>query len=317
MVFFWEIKKKSKMNIFLQKRIFSLLFLSLLTVSGFWISCEVSRSVSFDFPDYEPTLIIDGAASPQSGAMVQIQYNFPEEGVKGVISDLPALEVSIVSESKKYWLQLDSVPIVEEGVRDIERAYYSLSPESLPIDLEHLYYLEVRDLSNDKVYESTRVALPPLPVIENVGIECHDMYQTCETIVGLGPVLQHETISAISLKVRYPDSTMIDKNLREEVRKLFPGKLSYPNRGGWDQYMVSTTFRRPHHPPQDTVHLERKVILHTAYLSPEIAKLKEEIENTYALGEDIFYNIRPFYSNFSEAYGVFGLYNEDIREVVY
>src|SRR5690625_5520792 len=73
--------------------------------------------------------------------------------------------------------------------------------------------------------------------------------------------------------------------------------------------MVSTTFRRPHHPPQDTVHLERKVILHTAYLSPEIAKLKEEIENTYALGEDIFYNIRPFYSNFSEAYGVFGLYN--------
>src|SRR5690625_628056 len=67
MVFFWEIKKKSKMNIFLQKRIFSLLFLSLLTVSGFWISCEVSRSVSFDFPDYEPTLIIDGAASPQSG----------------------------------------------------------------------------------------------------------------------------------------------------------------------------------------------------------------------------------------------------------
>lgn len=68
---------------------------------------------------------------------------------------------------------------------------------------------------------------------------------------------------------------------------------------------------------RDTVHLERKVILYTVYLSPEIAKLNEEIENTYALGEDIFYNIRPSFSNFSEAYGVFGLYNEDFREVVY
>lgn len=50
--------------------------------------------------------------------------------------------------------------------------------------------------------------------------------------------------------------------------------------------------------------------LKIAYLSKELTKFKNEVDQLDYMGESIFQTVKPVFSNINGAVGVFGLYNE-------
>lgn len=297
-----------------QKRRFMKSFFPIALISVLWQACEISHSIPFDFPDYEPVLIIHAVASPQSGATARIQYNQPAGGIQGEAPDLPPLEAYILQEGKPVnrFLQ-DSVSMIKVGRDEVQRAFFSIPPDSLNLVPDLPYTLQVIDRSNNQIYKSSAVYLPPEPNVEDLKIDCSATNNKCSFSVETGAV--QEIIAAISIKVKYPDIMFTDEYYRSQNEQVFNYNLIYPDLDRWESYQTGSSFSRYVRTSQDSATLAMKVNIHTAYVSPEIAELIREINENYALGEDIFATLRPFYSNFTNAVGVFGLYNEEIRKI--
>ncbi len=288
--------------------------LGLLLCSLFFQSCEISHSVPFDFPDYKPELIIHAVASPQSGATALIKYNQPAGNITGEVPDLPSLEVYLLEEGQRiHRFQQDSITIVDDNQYQVETAHFSIIPDSVDLREDLAYALQIIDQNNLQRYESSDVFLPPKPEVKMLNIECIPGHGNCTVNARLGPV--SKPISAISIKERYLDTAIIDNYYRPYNSRLFNRDLYYPDVDSWIEYLATSSFRQVNPIPPDSVVQQLKVRLSIAYLSRDLTQLIREINSTHAIGEDIFATLRPFRSNFSNAFGVFGLYNEDVREI--
>jgi len=295
------------------RRVMSL-FCFIVPFIALWQACEISQSVAFDFPDYEPILIIHAVASPQSGAIARIQYNQPVKGIQGEAPDLPPLEAFIYQEDQPVnKLMQDSVSMIKVGKEEVQRAFFSIPPDSVNLISNAPYSLHVIDRRNNQIYKSSAVYLPPEPNVAELKIDCSATNNECSFSVEIGAV--QEEVSAISIKVKYPDIKFIDEYYRSQNDQIFNNNLIYPDLDQWESYQTGSSFSRYVRTSQDTVALATTVNIHTAYLSPEITELIREINENFALGEDIFATLRPYYSNFTDAVGVFGLYNEEIRKI--
>lgn len=125
----------------------------------------------------------------------------------------------------------------------------------------------------------------------------------------------NKPISAISITGRYLDTALIDNYFRPWNNVLFNPDLIYPDVDSWETYLATSSFYQSIHSSLDPMNELHTVRVSIAYLSYDLAQLIREINGSYAIGEDIFAALRPFHSNFNNAFGVFGLYNEDVREM--
>jgi len=282
----------------------------------FFSSCEISTTVPLDTPDYEPVFIIHGVASPQSGAVVLIKYNQPLFNLPGIAPDLPALEVNLLKAGiRTHRFHLDSISInTERADRNNQTAYFRINADSLELKKRMPYSLEVIDMDKDIRYISSAVYLPDQPDVTMLGIKCDpdDWRKICTINLNLGPAEEH--VSSISIRINPPDSIhMMSQNPVFDSR-LFDN-MTWPDISKWENYNVSSSFSQRFSIREDSIVILNDVTLHVAYLSSDLSQLLQEIYETYPPGEDIFDNPRPFRSNFGNTPGIFGLYNENVREI--
>lgn len=160
--------------------------------------------------------------------------------------------------------------------------------------------------------ESNEVYLPPQPIVQHFNLDCqYSNTGTCFVSTTLGPV--DDKISAISINGHYLNTLHLDEEQIKANSSVFNYDMVFPDEDNWSQYEVSSTFSQIIRTPPGSITLRPVVRVSIAYLSTDLARLFQEIQGTYAIGEDIFANLVPFHSNFNNAFGVFGLYNEDVR----
>lgn len=278
-------------------------------------SCEVHKNVPFNFPEYQPVLIIQGAASPQSGGMVSVEYNQPLRGISGVAPDLPDMKVNLrAGENFIFPFALDTV-LYDAHLSDQNKqtAYFILPCESIDLEEGVAYRLEVIDLDKNTRYESSPVFLPPLPEIKELTVECPEFgNQGCDVNYIIGSV--QTAVHGVALQRRPPDSLRVPLYASLNDERLFE-KILWPDQNVWDEhhfnFSVSSIYQIS---PDFRIGLD-SMQLNFAYLSKDLSLLLKEVAEHYPLGEDPFISVHPFHSNFGENPGIFGLYNEVVRKV--
>ncbi len=300
----------------LHHRIFTNLvwtFLSFLVVAG----CEISRSVPFELPEYEEELIIHAVASPQSGGRAVIKYSQPVAGFPGKAPDLPDFQAFLTKKNHPVGqFRLDSVSVVKDNSFLVQTRFLSISPDSLIIEPDQFYAMEVFDPGTQKHYRSSPVHLPPKPIVEEFNMDCTG--SRCIVTSTLGSV--HSPVHAISINGKFPAYAIEDNYLKDLTNKIFNNDLIYPAPNQWENYYATSEFvQAVRRNPLDTLAPPVDIRVSISYLSYDIAQLIREIHGTHSIGEDIFQLIRPFHSNFhtedGSVFGIFGLYNEDVRVI--
>lgn len=271
-----------------------------------FLSCEKHKLIPFEFPKYEPILMIHGAASPQSGGMVLVRYNQPMGGIAGVAPDLPSMEVSLSDDEG------NAFPFIQDTIlysdkkpeQNIQTAYFYIHPDSLELLREVSYTLHVADLDGNVTYVSTQVFLPPQPEPHDLVVHCNEGSRLhCSLSLYLDPV--SEPVSAVGFRHHPTDSLQGMTDIPAISTRLFP-EIFWPDFDTWTEsrpYEISFTS------------YSRFSTVHISYLSEDLAKLMKEISKNSRLGEDIFAILQPYHSNINDIPGVFGLYNEALREV--
>lgn len=288
-----------------------------LTMISFLVvqACEISTSIPFDLPDYEEELIIHAVASPQSGGRAVIKFSQPMDGYPGEAPDLPVFEAYLIQDGNRMArFNQDSISVIQDNDYSIQTIFLSIPADSLILKNGQSYAMEVRDLVSQKRFESSAVPLPPQPLVEEFEMDCSG--SDCRVTASLGAVL--DPVYAISVQGRLPDSVLTDDYYVDRNNQVFSTDLFYPEATLWQHQPISSDFThgyRRH--PLDSLATPVDIKVSIAYLSYDIAQLIREIHGTHAIGEDIFQALRPFHSNFhtvdGRVFGVFGLYNEDIR----
>lgn len=288
-------------------------FLYLIYFAGTFSACEMSNTIPYEFEQYKPVLIIHGVASPQSGGVVLIRYNNPLYDLKGMIPDLPALKVNLLSENNQIQsFTLDSITMdADYPDRNIQKAIFRISADTLELVEGSSYSLEVLDIDNGIRYNSNMVRLPEKPKISQLDVNCeNDARANCFINLDLGSV--NGRVSAITLGIKPPDSILqLGVDPIYDLR-IFDN-ITWPDIDNWTTFSINSTFSKKFRTGQDSEILLPIVNLHVAFISHDLSILLREIHESYPPGEDIFANPRPFHSNFNKAAGVFGLYNEKIR----
>lgn len=287
------------------------LYFTILLNALFIQSCEFSHSVPFDFPDYHPKLIIHAVASPQSGGRAIVKYNRPVKGFAGEIPPLPPLQLHLAQDGNQlYHFRQDSLIVEQESsYGNMQTAYFSIPPDSFHLRPNTPYTLEAMDTKNNKLYYSTEVYLPPKPVVSEIEAECLLSQINCS----IRAILDHveEQLFAISISIQ--KDTLPEKN-NQKFTTVFTGEFIYPDMNSWEQYVISSSI--PKYIIESSDSTSRPSFkVNISYLSEDITRLYRDIDNSLAIGEDIFSTLRPFHSNIIDAIGVFGLYNENVKEV--
>lgn len=300
----------------LHQQIFTTLVWAFLS---FWIlaSCEISDSVPFDLPDYDEELIIHAVASPQSGGRAVIKYSQPVAGFPGKAPELPDIQAFLTHKNQQIVaFQLDSVSVVKDNNFFVQTIFLSIPPDSLQIEPGQFYAMEVFEPGTQNHYRSSLVRLPLKPIVEEFNMNCTG--SGCIVTCTLGSV--YSPVHAISINGKFPEDAIEDNYKKDLNNQIFNNDLIYPAPSQWERYDAISDFaqivrRNPH----DTLAPPVDIRVSISYLSSDIAQLIREIHGTHSIGEDIFQPIRPFHSNFhtedGSVFGVFGLYNEDIRVI--
>lgn len=281
------------------------------------LGCEISTSVPFDLPKYKEELIIHAVASPQSGARALIKYSQPITGYPGEAPEFPAFNAWLTRDGyRTAQFKQDSISIIEDNEYSVQTIFLSISTDSLFLEVGQSYTMEVLDLTSQDKFESSSVTVPPKPVLEEFELDCSG--SECSVTSLLGPV--EESVYAISVKGKVPDTVLMEDYYIKRNNQVFSNDLIFPETNQWQQYAISSVIShgyRRH--PFDSLSLPVDLSVSISYLSYDIAQLIREIYGTHAIGEDIFQALRPFHSNFNTAdtrvFGVFGLYNENIRTI--
>lgn len=268
--------------------------------------CDLSRSVPLDPPDYKPQLLIHCLASPSSGAQVDIQYNKPlREEDNDLVPPLPQMKVWLLKNGER------SQVFTQDGI-----GIYSISADDLSLEPRKNYALEVEDLTNNNIYTSGASMLPPMPkIISTSAIRDSNYVDNFSLEIILNKV--NHPVKAISVfpilldSLGQPAMRISDGS----VQKLMPWSkvrygLQYNNDEIWSEKKM--LFRLPAGYLNDEDHYfpANQVNVYVMYLSDDLTRFARDLEESFFSGEDIFQMVRPVYSNFQKAAGIFGLYNE-------
>lgn len=260
-------------------------------------SCDKSITIPLDPIEYTPHLMIYGIASPQSGALVNIEYNRPFSGLEDEVPNLPSLEVYLlVSGEKKYRLNEDST------------GHFSLAPEEIDLKSTEGYSLWVRDLDLNVEYQSAIEKLPIQPIILDDEILSVSDSQKVFVQIILGQVDQ--PIEGYSIVTSLLDSNLVNlssKSFRNKIRQM-----QIPDAVTWDEKPVTILINPEQYDMEnEVVFYAPYVLIDVTYYSKGLAFFSKDASQYLSSGEDIYQVVQPIYSNISGNHGVFGLYTEE------
>ncbi len=86
--------------------------------------------------------------------------------------------------------------------------------------------------------------------------------------------------------------------------------MQYTNAGTWKEKELLFRLRGGYLDDEDEYIVAEHVHVYVMYLSDDLSRFMRDLEDLFFSGEDIFEMVRPVYSNFQKAAGIFGLYNE-------
>lgn len=291
------------------KKIFEpLKWIHLLALIGILVlgGCEMSRTVPLEPPVYKPQLMIHCLASPQSGAQAIIRYNKPlREEDNDLIPPLPQMEAWLLMEGER----------IQAFVQD--SAYrFSISADDLSLLPGNSYAMEILDLTNDQVYISGSSLLPEQPKVHSATAKWQDEYLVDYALEILLDGVDRP-VEAVSVFPVLLDSMgqPVTKISGGSIQKLTPwskiqSRVQYNNAGTWTEKELLFRLRGSYQDKNDEHVSADHVDVTVMYLSDDLARFVRDLEESYFSGEDIFQMVRPVYSNFQKAAGIFGLYNE-------
>ncbi|GAA5221124.1 hypothetical protein GCM10025777_17540 [Membranihabitans marinus] len=260
-------------------------------------SCDKSITIPLDPLVYTPHLMIYGIASPQSGALVNIEYNRPLSGLEDEVPNLPSLEVYLlVSGEKKYRFNEDSI------------GSFSLAPEEIDLKSTEGYSLWVRDLDLNVEYQSAIEKLPIQPnILDDEILSVSDSQKVFVQII-LGEVDQ--PIEGYSIVTSLLDSNLVNlssKSFRNKIRQM-----QIPDAVTWDEKPVTILINPEQYDMEnEVVFYAPYVLIDVTYYSKGLALFSKDASQYLSSGEDIYQVVQPIYSNISGNHGVFGLYTEE------
>lgn len=268
--------------------------------------CELSRSIPLDPPDYKPQLLIHCLASPMTGAQADIRYNKPlKEKDDNLVPPLPQMKVWLLKNGKR------SQAFSQDSI-----GRFSISADNLSLEPENSYALEVVDMTNNTIYTSGSSLLPPKPQINfATAIRDSDYVDNFALKILLEEV--KEPVQAISVFPVLLDSLgqPAKRISGGGIQKLTPWpkvryRVQYNNDETWTEKELLYRLQAGYLNNEDNYFPAREVNVYVMYLSDDLARFVRDLEESYFSGEDIFQMVRPIYSNFQNASGIFGLYNE-------
>lgn len=269
----------------------------------FLASCEEhNTSISFKLPEYAPQLIIQSAASPQSGAVAIIQYSRPLYGVDGYIPALPKMKVFLLENGKRIRrFTQDSV------------GYFSIAPNYLTLKNDVAYSIEILETETGKQYTSSGSILPDQPQINNVeAIIREPKERFFNLILNLGKTSNGPKGLAVQ-PVIYDRTGIVYQQLA--LSRYFKEEtLHIPDQTLWNEKVINERHDRMVIFNESNGELGTNADIWVAYFSKELVDFVQDIEDIDYFGEEVFMTVKPIYTNINGAVGVFGLYNEAYKE---
>lgn len=265
------------------------------------IGCtDHKTTIPFEFPEYKPRLIVLSSLGTISGGEAVVSWSKPLRGQSGIVPALPKLSVFLLEEGERI-IKFSEVPD--------SAGYFAVAPEDFSPKLGAAYNIEILIEEKAERITSERCYLPEKPVLTDVKIELNPNVPTWYTLTwtqgaangGIGatalyPFLideQGEIAAKQGLSAYY-----LSPEFRYTDGKPLPGRKG------------NKRFDLPINKVGSTTELAKEVDIRLAFLSPELARFKKELDELGYLGESIFQTVRPLYSNIIGAEGIFGLYNE-------
>jgi len=266
-----------------------------------FVGCtDHKTTIPFEFADYTPRLIVLSSIGTISGGEAVISWSKPLRGQSGVVPALPKFSVFLLQ---------DDVRVVKfKEVRD-SAGYFVIKPKDFSPKLEAGYAIEILMEEKAERIISEKCYLPEKPALTDVKIELNSNVPFWYNL-NWAQGAAKEGIGATALCPFLIDEkgVMATKQglavyyLTPEFRYT-DGKPLYERKG-------NKRFDRQVKKDDGTTGLAKEVDVRLAFLSPELARFKKEIDELGYLGESIFQTVRPLYSNIIGAEGIFGLYNE-------
>ncbi|WP_164122474.1 MULTISPECIES: DUF4249 family protein [Sphingobacterium] len=257
-------------------------------------------TISFEFPEYTPRLIVLSSVGTISGGEASISWSRPLRGQSGVVPELPKL----------------SVFLLEEGVRIIKfsevsdsAGYFAISPKDFSPKPGTGYAIEILMEEKAERITSEKCYLPEKPVLTDVKIELNPHLPSSYTL-NWSQGAAKEGIGATALcPFLIDDQGVMDTKQGLAAYYLSP-EFRYTDGKPLQGREGEKRFDRQVKKDGGTTELAKEVDVRLAFLSPELSIFKKEIDQLGYLGESIFQTVRPLYSNIIGAEGIFGLYNE-------
>ncbi|WP_312134623.1 DUF4249 family protein [Sphingobacterium sp.] len=266
-----------------------------------FVGCtDHKTTIPFEFPAYSPRLIVLSSVGTISGGEAVVSWSRPLRGQPGVVPALPKLSVFLLEEGERI-IKFSEVP---DSV-----GYFIINPEDISLKLGAAYAIEILMEEKAERITSEKCYLPEKPVLTDVNIELNPNLPSLYTL-NWSQGAAKEGVGATAL---YP--FLIDE---KEVKTTKQGLAAYflsPEFRFTDGKPLhgrtgSKRFDRQIKKDNGTAELAKEVDVTLAYLSPDLARFKKEIDQLGSLREAIFQTVRPLYSNIIGAEGIFGLYNE-------
>lgn len=265
------------------------------------IGCtDHKTTIPFEFPEYTPRLVVLSSIGTISGGEAVVSWSQPLRGQTGVVPALPKL----------------SVFLLEEGVRIIKfkevpdsAGYFAIDPEDFSPKLGAGYAIEILMEEKAERITSSKCYLPEKPVLTDVKIELNPNLPSSYTL-NWSQGSTKEGIGATALCPFLIDEKGIMTTKQGLAAYYHSPEFRYTDGKPLYERTGNKRFDRQVKKDDGTKELAKEVDVRLAFLSPDLARFKKEIDQLGYLGESIFQTVRPLYSNIIGAEGIFGLYNE-------
>lgn len=274
-------------------------------VSAFILgACEDHNTLlTLKLPPYSPQLVIQSAASPQSGAIAIILYSKPMKGSEAAIPDLPTIEVFLLENGKRI-----------QTFEQDDAGRFSIAPENLSLKMSFPYSIEVVLSESGRSYFSEVSYLPEQPIIEMVTGQIGNLNdRSFHLRLRLGQV--HHPIKAYSVQSVLLDNLGIPYKEHRLEAYLKNETLKHSEVDVWTQKDISESQDRTVIIDQNHVVYTQSSEIRVAYFSDDLARFLRDVEEINYFGEEIFHTVRPVFSNIKDGVGIFGLYQEQSSKV--
>lgn len=268
-------------------------------IACMFVRCtDHKTTIPFDFPDYKPQLVVLSSVGTISGGEVFLSWSKPLKGQEGTVPELPKATVFL----------LESGMPINRFVADSDAiGYYVLKADQLSLVEGKAYALEIVLADKGQRIVSQDCYLPEKPNLQNVRVEVDPQTPFWYDLLWI----QGKAKAGIGATVLHPYLLGSDHAYMDIPR------LGIYYRSSEFRYTDGTALPERHARRrfERYIDVEEKVPaeavdVRLAFLSPELALFKKELDELGYLGESVFQTVRPLYTNMNGAVGIFGLYNE-------